>query len=148
MSDRPRPQVFPLSERNARPNNPTASSVRVVTPEATGQSRLYAGAFWSQPGSEGGWAFVGEDPAEGTMADGIPHLGDHDEVYLCLRGRCRIEWDGGTFEFGANDIVHFPAGYTYRSWTIGDEPLHVFWVMSPAPGWMAPLKDREEARGG
>ena len=47
----------------------------------------------------------------------------------------RIEWDGGSFEFGADDVVYLPAGHTYRSAVIGDEPVRVFYVMSPAPGW-------------
>ena len=41
-----RPRVFAMRESDARPNNPTAKSVRLVTPESTGETRLYAGAFW------------------------------------------------------------------------------------------------------
>ena len=84
---RTRPQVFPMSRADARLNNPTSRSVRLVTPESSGQERLYAGAFWSEPGADAGWAFVPDDPDMNSMAGGIPHLGDHDEVYLCLAGR-------------------------------------------------------------
>ena len=91
----PRPQVFPMSRANARLNNPTSRSVRLVTPESSGgQDRLYAGAFWSEPGADAGWAFVAGDPDQNTMAGGIPHLGDHDEVYLCLAGRILADWEG------------------------------------------------------
>ena len=146
MSDAaPRPRVFPMSRANARMNNPTSRSVRLVTPEASGQGRLYAGAFWSDPGADAGWAFVPDDPDMNSMAGGIPHLGDHDEVYLCLAGRILADWEGngerGSFEFGAGDVVHWPAGFTIRNRVIGDEPAHVFWVMGPAPEWMMPLTE-------
>ena len=84
-----------MSRANARLNNPTSRSVRLVTPESSGgQDRLYAGAFWSEPGADAGWAFVAGDPDQNTMAGGIPHLGDHDEVYLCLAGRILADWEG------------------------------------------------------
>ena len=147
--DRARPQVFPLSRADARANDPTSRSVRVVTPESSGQGRLYAGAFWSEPGSEGGWSFIPDDPELHSMAGGIAHLGDHDEVYLRLAGRILAEWEGdgerGSLEFGAGDVVHWPAGFTIRSRVLGDEPAHVFWVMGPAPSWMAPLTDPERS---
>ena len=83
------------------------------------------------------------------MADGIPHLGDHDEVYLCLTGRILADWEGngekGSFEFGAGDVVHWPAGFTIWNRVISEEPAHVFWVMGPAPEWMMPLTDPEPA---
>ena len=147
-----RPQVFPMSRANARLNNPTSRSVRLVTPESSGgQDRLYAGAFWSEPGADAGWAFVSGDPDQNTMAGGIPHHGDHDEVYLCLAGRILADWEGdgetGSFEFGAGDVVHWPSGFTIRNRVISDEPAHVFWVMSPAPEWMMPLTDPDAAEG-
>jgi len=137
------PRVFHLSDIPARPNHPLARSARIVTPESTGSQRLYAGMFWNEPGAGGGWSFRGDDPDEGRTVDGIPHLGEHDEVYLCLSGRVRVRWDGGEFEFGANDVVYFAAGHTYVTEVIGDEPVQVFYVMAPAPGWMAPLGDPE-----
>jgi mannose-6-phosphate isomerase-like protein (cupin superfamily) len=133
--------VFKLDQVPIGANNPTSRSARIVTPDATGSQRLYAGMFWSEPGSRGGWSFQDDDPDEGRTVDGIPHLGSHDEVYLCLRGRVRVTWSGGSFEFGANDIVYFPAGHTYRTEVVGDEPAQVFYVMGPAPAWMTPLGD-------
>ena len=141
MTDTPQPGVFPLRDTIARPNNPTSRSARIVTPETTGSGRLFAGMFWSEPGSIGGWAFLPDDPDEGRTVDGIPHLGEHDEVYLCLAGKVAVEWDGGSFEFGEGDVVFFPAGYTYRTRVVGDERVRVFYVMAPAPGWMTPLED-------
>ena len=136
-----RPRVFPLADQPLRANNPTSRSARIVTPETTGSERLFAGLFRSQPGSVGGWSFVGGAPAEGHVVEGLPHLGEHDEVYLCLQGRIRITWDGGELEFAKDDVVHFPAGFTYRSVVVSDEQAVVFYVMAPAPSWMAPLTD-------
>lgn len=141
MSDPGWPRVFPLSEATARANNPTSRSARIVTPDTTGSTRLFAGMFWSEPGSRGGWSFRGNDPDEGRTVDGIPHLGEHDEVYLCLSGRVHVEWEDGSFEFGANEIVYFPAGHTYMTEVLGDEQVRVFYVMAPAPGWMTPLEE-------
>lgn len=59
------------------------------------------------------WSFRDDDPDEGRTVDGI--------------------------EFGANDVVFFAAGHTYLTEVIGDEPVQVFYVMAPAPAWMAPL---------
>lgn len=143
MSVERQPRVFPLASQPFRPNDPTSSSARIVTPDTTGSTGIWAGVFRSQPGSEGGWAFLADDPERDTMADGIPHLGAHDEVYLCLAGRIRIDWDHGSFEFGKDDVVHFPAGFTYRSVVVSDEPAVVYYVMAPAPGWMMPLGDAE-----
>lgn len=137
------PRVFNLADIPARPHHPLARSSRVVTPESTGSQRLFAGMFWNDPGARGGWSFRDGDPDEGRSIDGIPHLGAHDEVYLCLSGRCRITWEGGEFEFGVDDVVYFPAGHIYLSEVVGDEPLQVFYVMAPAPEWMAPLGEAE-----
>jgi mannose-6-phosphate isomerase-like protein (cupin superfamily) len=139
MSEPSEPQVFHLSDVPTGANNPTSRSARIVTPESSGSQRLYAGMFWSDPGSRGGWSFRGDDPDEGRTVDGIPHLGAHDEVYLCLRGHVRVTWDHGAFEFRANDVVFFPAGRTYRTEVLGDEPVQVFYVMAPAPAWMTSL---------
>ena len=103
MSGTPtRPRVFAMARADARMNNPTSRSVRLVTPESTGQARLYAGAFWSDPGADAGWAFVPDDPDRNTMAGGIPHLGDHDEVVLpdrVIDGFYRdAQFFGGGFE--------------------------------------------------
>lgn len=139
MNQPAQPRIFHLAQVPVGSNSPTSRSARIVTPESTGSERLYAGMFWSQPGSCGGWSFRDEDPDEGRTANGIPHLGAHDEVYLCLTGRVRVTWEDGSFEFGANDVVFFAAGRTYLTEVVGDEPVQVFYVMAPAPAWMAPL---------
>ena len=140
MNEPVEPRVFHLDAVPVGANNPTSRSARIVTPESTGSDRLYAGMFWSEPGSLGGWSFGEDDPDEGRTVNGIPHLGSHDEVYLCLRGRVRVTWSGGEFEFGANDVVYFPAGHTYLTEVVGDEPVQVFYVMGPAPRWMTTLE--------
>jgi len=85
--------------------------------------------FWSDPGATGGWSFGARD----LGVDGCPNVGSGEEVYLCLSGRVEVEWEGGTFEFGAGDIVYWPNERWYRTRVVGDEPVQVFYVMAPPP---------------
>jgi mannose-6-phosphate isomerase-like protein (cupin superfamily) len=124
-----RPQVFKISTLVPRANSPESRSARVVNAETTGAQHLFAGVFWSNPGATGGWSSGATDP----KVEGAPHVGIGEEVYLCLRGRVAVEWEGGTFEFGAGDIVYWPNNRWYRTRVIGDEPAQVFYVMAPPP---------------
>ena len=130
----PGPHVFHVADvaKDARPNNPLSRSTRLITPETTGSKNLFCGMFWSDPGSKGGWSYR----REGSFDPKLPFLGELDEVYFCLQGRIKVEWDEGEFEFGANDIVFFPAGYSYRTQLVGDEQAIVFYAMTPAPEGM------------
>ena len=47
-----RPRVLRMSRADASMNAPTSRSVRLVSPDTTGQERVYAGAFWSDPGAD------------------------------------------------------------------------------------------------
>lgn len=123
------PRVFRISELVPRANAPDSRSARVATPETVGSKHLFAGVFWSDPGSTGGWSFGQTDP----RVEGSPHVGVGEEVYLCLRGRVEVEWEGGTFEFAAGDIVYWPNNRWYRTRVIGDEPAEIFYVMAPPP---------------
>src|SRR5262245_61179457 len=96
------PRAFSIADLVPRANSPTSRSARVVNAETTGSQSLFAGVFWSDPGSKGGWSFGDRDP----RVEGCPHVGSCEEVYLCLRGRVAVEWEGGSFEFGAGDIVY------------------------------------------
>jgi mannose-6-phosphate isomerase-like protein (cupin superfamily) len=127
--------VFSIKDLAARANSPSSRSARVVNAETTGAKNMFAGVFWSDPGSEGGWSFGERDP----NVEGAPHVGVGEEVYLCLRGRIAVEWEGGAFEFGAGDIVYWPDSRWYRTKVIGDEPVQVFYVMSPPPTSIWPL---------
>lgn len=128
------PHVFAFGdlETTARPNNPLSRSVRLITPETSGSSNLFAGVFWSDPGSSGGWSYR----REGSFDPKLPFLGELDEVYFCISGRIHVEWEEGEFEFGPDDIVFFPSGYSYRTKVVGEEQVKVFYVMCPAPEWM------------
>jgi mannose-6-phosphate isomerase-like protein (cupin superfamily) len=104
---------------------------------------MFAGVFWSDPGSKGGWSFGDRDP----QVEGCPHVGSCEEVYLCLRGRVAVEWEGGSFEFGAGDIVYWPNNRWYRTRVIGDEPVQMFYVMAPPPTSMWGLGDKVTQTG-
>jgi len=131
------PRVFPISSLVPRANSPESRSARVVNAETTGARALFAGVFWSDPGAAGGWSFGSTDP----KVPGSPHVGVGEEVYLCLAGRVAVEWEGGSFEFAAGDIVYWPNDHWYRSRVIGDEPVQVFYVMAPPPTSMWTLGD-------
>ncbi len=123
------PRVFTIADLVPRANSPTSRSARVVNQDTTGARHLFAGVFWSEPGSTGGWSFGEHDP----QVNGAPHVGAGEEVYLCLQGRIAVEWEGGTFEFGAGDIVYWPDNRWYRTKVIGNEPVRIFYVMAPPP---------------
>ena len=75
-------------------------------------------------------------------------MGVGEEVYLCLSGRVAVEWEGGTFEFGAGDIVYWPNNRWYRGRVISKEPVQVFYVMAPPPTSIWPLGDPVTKSGG
>jgi mannose-6-phosphate isomerase-like protein (cupin superfamily) len=137
------PRVFAISELQPRANSATSRSARAVTEETTGATKLLSGMFWSEPGSTGGWSFGDSDPG----IEGAPYVGVGEEVYLCLRGRVRVWWEGGEFEFGAGDIVFWPNNRWFKSEVIGDEPVQMFYVMAPPPTSMWGLFERVTTTG-
>jgi mannose-6-phosphate isomerase-like protein (cupin superfamily) len=137
------PRVFSISSLVPRANCPTSRSARVVNAELTGAEHLFSGIFWSDPGSTSGWSFGSLDP----KAKGCPHLGIGEEVYLCLSGRIAVEWQGGSFEFGAGDIVYWPNNQWYRTRVISDVPAQVFYAMAPQPAWIWSVGDKVTQAG-
>lgn len=126
------PRVFSIANLTAHANSPTSRSARLINPDTFGPTRFFAGVFWSEPDSTGGWSFGERDP----RVDGAPHVGPGEEIYLCLKGRVAVEWEGGSFEFGAGDIVYWPDSQWYRTRVIGTEAVEVFYVMTPPPKWI------------
>ncbi len=137
------PRVFSMSELVPRANSPSSRSARVVNAQTTGAANLFAGVFWSDPGSTGGWSFGEKDP----HVEGCPCVGVGEEVYLCLRGRMEVAWEGGKYEFGAGDIVYWPNNRWFRTKVIGDEPVRMFYVMSPPPTSMWSLGEKVTQTG-
>ena len=137
------PRVFAIADLQPRANSATSRSARAVTEETVGATRLLSGMFWSEPGSEGGWSFGNSDPG----IEGAPYVGLGEEVYLCLKGRVHVEWEGGEFEFGAGDIVFWPNNRWFRSRVISEEPVQMFYCMAPPPTSMWGLFDRVTTSG-
>lgn len=135
------PRVFAISELQPRANSASSRSARAVTEETVGATRLLSGMFWSDRGSTGGWSFGDRDPA----VEGAPYVGVGEEVYLCLKGRVHVEWEGGQFEFGAGDIVYWPNNRWYRTQVL--EPVQMFYVMAPPPTSMWGLGERVDTTG-
>ncbi|MBM4407611.1 MAG: cupin domain-containing protein [Chloroflexi bacterium] len=141
QSSRDVPRVLAVSELQPRANSATSRSARAVTDETVGATRLLSGMFWSDEGSEGGWSFGDTDPG----IAGAPYVGVGEEVYLCLKGRVHVEWEGGEFEFGAGDIVYWPNNRWYRTRVL--EPVQMFYVMAPPPTSMWGLFERVDTTG-
>ena len=131
------PRVFSIGDLVPRANSPDSRSARVVNEQTTGAKNLFAGVFWSDPGAVGGWSFGDTNPG----VEGCPHVGPGEEVYLCMRGRVAVEWEGGSFEFGAGDIVYWPNNRWFRTRVLGGEPVQMFYVMAPPPTSMWGLGD-------
>ena len=131
------PRAFSIADLVPRANSPVSRSARVVNEATTGARSLFAGVFWSDPGAAGGWSFGEKDPG----VEGCPHVGSCEEVYLCLRGRVAVEWEGGSFEFGAGDVVYWPNNRWFRTRVLGDEPVQMFYVMAPPPTSLWDLGD-------
>jgi uncharacterized cupin superfamily protein len=144
VSSRDVPRVFRVSELQPRANSATSRSARAVTEETVGATKLLSGMFWSEPdggGPGGGWSFGDSDPG----IEGAPYVGVGEEVYLCLKGRVHVEWEGGEFEFGAGDIVFWPNNRWFRTRVL--EPVHMFYVMAPPPTSMWGLGARVDTAG-
>lgn len=137
------PRVFSIASLQYRANSPVSRSARAVTKETVGASKLLAGVFVAEAGSAGGWSFGDRDP----QIAGAPFVGVGEEVYLCLQGRVAVEWEGGTFEFGAGDIVFWPNNRWYKSQVISSEPAQVFYCMAPPPTSMWGLGQRVTKTG-
>ena len=135
------PRVFAISGLQPRANSESSRSARAVTQETVGAAGLLSGMFWSDEGSVGGWSFGDRDPG----IEGAPYVGVGEEVYLCLKGRVHVEWEGGEFEFGAGDIVFWPNNRWYRTQVL--EPVQMFYVMAPPPTSMWGLFDRVDTTG-
>ena len=138
------PCVFAICDLVPRANSRDSRSARVVNEQTTSAKNLFAGVFWSDPDAVGGWSFGDTD----TGVAGCQHVGPGEEVYLCMRGRVAVEWEGGSFEFGAGDIVFWPNNRWFRTRVVGDEPVQVFYVMAPPPTSMWGLGDPVSQTGG
>lgn len=137
ISTRNEPRVFSTDKLKFRANSPKSRSARAVTEETTGATKILSGVFFSEPGSEGGWSFGDSDP----HVERAPWVGAGEEVYFCIQGRVEVEWEGGSFEFGAGDIVFWPNNSWFRTRIIGDEPAQIFYCMAPPPTHMWSLGD-------
>ena len=58
----------------------------------------------------------------------------HDEVYIMLKGNCRIEMDGEFFDIEAGDVIHIPGGvYHGLDNTDGTEDIELLTVWAGVP---------------
>lgn len=68
---------------------------------------------------------AGSEGGEGAFR----HLGD--EFCLVLRGRLRFTVDGGTYELGPGEWIHYSSHPSHSADVISDEPVDALWISSP-----------------
>ena len=66
------PRAFSIADLVPRANSPSSRSARVVNAETTGSQSMFAGVFWSDPGSKGGWSFGDHDPQVEGVRTSVP----------------------------------------------------------------------------
>jgi len=127
----PAPRVFPMAD--AAPLEGAASPVairltRLVT-RANSGSGLMMGVAEMKPGERSAtFSFAAEDDA----GPGEAWYGPVDETFFVVRGRLRIEWEGGAAEAGPNEAIHCPPGAKYRMVNPGAERSFVVYAIAPA----------------
>ena len=67
--------------------------------------------------------------AEGRHEGSFRHLGD--EFCLVLSGRLRLTVDGGTYELGPGEWIHYSSHPSHAADVISDEPVDALWISSP-----------------
>lgn len=125
------PRVFTMA---ATPSLEGAASpvairlTRLVT-KANSGSGLMMGVAEMKPGERSSrFSFAARDDA----GPGEAWYGPIDETFFVVRGRLRIEWDGGAAEAGANEAIHCPPGRKYRMVNPGEEPSFIVYAIAPA----------------
>ena len=140
------PQVFTISKLVPRENSPTSRSARLVNAELTGAAHLFAGVFWSDPGSISGWSYGPSDP----RVQGCPHFG---ETWRKSTSVWAAEWSSNgkgarwSAERGTSSTCR-TGGQWYRTRAISDVPVEMFYVMSPPPTWLWSLGKKGDPEGG
>ena len=117
-----------------------------ITAHESGWRNAKHGAQWTNTLTQYAYPFIGsmlvadiDTPAVLRVLESEPEKGKgtlwatRTETASRLRGRIEVEWEGGTFEFAAGDIVYWPNNRWYRTRVISEEPAEVFYVMSPPP---------------
>jgi transcriptional regulator with XRE-family HTH domain len=66
-----------------------------------------------------------EDGREGAFR----HLGE--EFCLVLRGRLRFTVDGGTYELGPGEWIHYSSHPSHSADVVSEEPVDALWISSP-----------------
>ena len=127
MSD---PQVFTMAATPALEgaSSPVAIKLTRLVTRANSGSDLMMGVAEMQPGECSAWfSFAAEKPAGDET-----WYGPIDETFFVVRGRLRLEWQGGAVEAGAQEAVYCPPGRRYRIVNPGAEASFIVYAIAPA----------------
>jgi uncharacterized RmlC-like cupin family protein len=94
----------------ATAQTPGMTRTAAVSPETTGNARLWVGRVFTPPGTVSGWH----------------HHGDCETAIYIVQGRARFSWgpDGGeSAEVGPGDFLDVAPGAVHREECLGDEPV-------------------------
>lgn len=109
--------------------SPVAIRLTRLITRANSGSGLMMGVAEMQPGERSSrFSFAAGNDAEAGEA----WYGPIDETFFVVRGRLRVEWDGGAVEAGPNESIHCPPGRKYRMVNPGTEASFIVYAIAPA----------------
>ena len=125
------PHVFTMAATPALEGaaSPVAIRLTRLITRANSGSDLMMGVAEMQPGERSAWfSFAPEKPA-GT---GEAWYGPIDETFFVVRGRLRVEWQGGAVEAGPQEALYCPPGRRYRMINPGEDASFIVYAIAPA----------------
>lgn len=125
------PRLFTMAGAPALegPASPVAIRLTRLITRANSGSGLMMGVAEMRPGKRSRqFSFAHENDAAPDEA----WYGPIDETFFVVRGRLRIEWDGGAVEAGPSEAIHCPPGRKYRMVNPGDEASFIVYAIAPA----------------
>jgi mannose-6-phosphate isomerase-like protein (cupin superfamily) len=125
------PRRFTMAE--TEPLEGAASPVairlsRLIT-RANSGSGLMMGVAELRPGERSAvFSFAPQNDA----LPGEAWYGPVDETFFVVRGRLRVEWEGGAVEAGPHEAIHCPPGRKYRMVNPAEAPAFIVYAIAPA----------------
>jgi mannose-6-phosphate isomerase-like protein (cupin superfamily) len=109
--------------------SPVAIRLTRLITRANSGSDLMMGVAEMRPGER---SAVFSFAAENDALPGEAWYGPVDETFFVVRGRLRIEWDGGAAEAGPHEAIHCPPSRKYRMVNPAETPSFIVYAIAPA----------------
>lgn len=129
--ERPEPRKTAMNEVPLLEGETSPVSIRLsrMITRATSGARVMFGVAQMHPGERSKmFSFLAHDD---TSADEA-YYGPVDEAFFVVRGRLRVEWDGGAVEAESNEAIHCPPGRKYRMVNPGSDEAFIVYAIAPA----------------